>query len=169
MSTRKPAAACICQIEIQRSTRLAAVPATRLRAIAKVVLSDELVERAEVSIAIVDDAEIHRVNREHLAHDCPTDVISFLYESSRTSASSGEEPSPPKRRGRGLSLEGELVVSGETAMRESARHGLTPGGELALYVVHGLLHLCGYDDLTTPERRVMRRRERELMAALAIS
>ena len=61
-------------------------------------------------------------------------------------------------------LEGELIVSTETALREAAAHGWTPADELLLYVVHGLLHLCGYDDLTDEARPVMRAREREVLA-----
>ncbi len=150
-------------IQIHRSSRRVALPAARLKSVIAAVLEDERVASAELSIAIVDDLEIHRVNREHLNHDCPTDVISFLYAAERDDARSKGRSA---RRGDGLTLEGELVVSDETARREAPKHGLSPAAELELYVVHGLLHLCGYDDLTPKERRVMRRRERELMALI---
>ncbi len=151
-------------IQIHRSTRRAPTSAARLRQVVAAVLHDERVAAAEISVAVVDDAEIHRVNREHLDHDCPTDVISFLY----SAATDATVPrSRPLRRGAGLALEGELVVSGETATRAAPAHCGTPASELELYIIHGVLHLCGYDDLTPTERRVMRRRERELIALLA--
>ena len=61
-------------------------------------------------------------------------------------------------------VEGELIVSTETALREAAAHGWSPHDEVLLYVVHGVLHLCGYDDLTDEARPAMRVREREVLA-----
>ena len=90
----------------------------------------EGVEPASISIALVDDATIHAINRKHLGHDWPTDVISFLLS----------EPARPE-------LAGELVVSAEMAAAHgAASRRSTRWTELSLYVVHGLLHLCGYDD-----------------------
>jgi probable rRNA maturation factor len=108
------------------------------------VLRHEGVGRAAISLAIVDDAAIRRINRTHLGHDWPTDVISFVL--------SGEDD--PE-------LTGELVVSAETARNTAAPVGADPTAELSLYVVHGLLHLCGYDDTTDEARAEMRRREEE--------
>ena len=62
-------------------------------------------------------------------------------------------------------LTGELIVSAEMAAATAAETGGDPGDELALYIVHGLLHLCGYDDLSDPQADGMRRREGELLAA----
>jgi probable rRNA maturation factor len=104
--------------------------------------------RASISIALVDQASIHAINREHLGHDWPTDVISFPL--------SGPEDQE---------LAGELIVSAEMAAETAAGIGIDPRDELALYVVHGLLHLCGYDDLTEADAAEMRRREGELLAA----
>ena len=152
-------------IQIHRSSRRVALPVARLKSVIAAVLEDEQVASCELSVAIVDDAEIHRVNREHLDHDCPTDVISFLYAAERAEPKGGGRAAA--RRGSGLAIEGELVVSDETARREAPKHGLSPATELELYIIHGLLHLCGYDDLAPAERRVMRKRERELMALIS--
>ena len=105
-----------------------------------------------MSIAVVDDAAIREVNRRHLDHDGPTDVIRFPFSG----------PGDPE-------LSGELVISAEMAAAVAARCGLDPGAEFALYLVHGLLHLCGYDDSTDAERARMRRREDEILAALGVS
>ena len=114
---------------------------SELEALAAGVLEAEGIARAEVSIALVDDASIHAVNRRHLDHDEPTDVISFVL------SDEGDE------------LAGELVISVETARRVASAEGGDPATELALYAVHGLLHLCGYDDRTGPEAAAMRLRE----------
>ena len=61
-------------------------------------------------------------------------------------------------------LAGELVVSAEMSVVAAAELGLEPGDELGLYVVHGLLHLCGYDDRDDAHASVMRQRQEELLA-----
>jgi probable rRNA maturation factor len=108
------------------------------------VLRHENIARASISLALVDDAAIHRINRVHLGHDWPTDVISFVLS---------DEGDPE--------LAGELVVSAETARNTAASVGADPLAELSLYVVHGLLHLCGYDDTTDDARLLMRSREED--------
>lgn len=97
-----------------------------------------------VDVAVVDDSTIHRLNRERLDHDWPTDVISFLY---------ADDPTV-----------GELIVSADTAEREAAQFAWDPAAELALYVVHGTLHLLGYDDGTDEEREAMQKEENRILA-----
>ncbi|HEV7282570.1 MAG TPA: rRNA maturation RNase YbeY [Pirellulaceae bacterium] len=101
-------------------------------------------EGATIDVAVVDDPSIHRLNRERLNHDWPTDVISFLYE---------EEP-----------IAGELIVSADTAERVAGEFGWDPQAELALYVVHGTLHLLGYDDQADEDRTAMQREENRVLA-----
>jgi probable rRNA maturation factor len=115
-------------------------------------LEAEGVARASISVALVDDATIRAVNRRHLGHDWPTDVISF--------GLSG--PGDPE-------LSGELVVSAETAVAAAGQAGVSASDEMALYLVHGLLHLCGYDDSTAADRDAIRRREGEILARLGLS
>ena len=131
------------------------------------VLFEERVHEASISLALVSDAEIHNVNRQYLNHDFPTDVISFLLN-----ANSSRDPENPSKidvlvsssTDLEVKIEGEIIVRTETAIREARIHGWSPAAELLLYVVHGLLHLCGYDDLTDEARPQMRSRERELLA-----
>lgn len=143
--------------EVQNSQSAVAVPPGWVESIARGTLEAEGVVSAEISIALVDDPRIHEVNRAHLDHDYPTDVISFLYDEAEV----GE--ADDARRGSGKHLEGELVISGDTAAREARSYGWEGRDELALYVVHGLLHLCGYDDLTEDEQIEMRRREASIL------
>ncbi len=107
--------------------------------------------RASISIAIVNDAAIHRINKTYLEHDWPTDVVTFPLS----------EPAD-------AILVGELIVSAETACATARELALDPASELALYVVHGLLHLCGYDDDTDAGAAVMRQREREVLRPAGI-
>jgi probable rRNA maturation factor len=122
--------------------------AAQLTGLVRAVLAAEGQRRASISIALVDQATIHSINLSHLGHDWPTDVVSFPLS----------EPSDPV-------LTGELVVSAEMAASTAAEIGAEPIDELALYVVHGLLHLCGYDDTSEHEAAAMRRREDELLEA----
>jgi probable rRNA maturation factor len=133
-------------------THLPGLDRPRLAAIARRLLMAEGVARAEVSIAIVDNATIREVNRRHLGHDWPTDVISFVFS----------DPDDDR-------LSGELVVSAETAVTMAVRDGLDPQTEVVLYVIHGLLHLCGLDDQTDSEALAMRAREGELLAVEGLS
>jgi probable rRNA maturation factor len=136
-------------IEIELVQRCDGLPVDqeRVRDCCRRVLEREGVENASLSIAYVNDAEMQEINREYLGHDYPTDVISFLLNDALDSGM--------------RSLTGELVVGLEYGRRMAARHGWRPDDELLLYVVHGLLHLCGYDDLTDEARPIMRMRESE--------
>ena len=132
--------------------RLPAPDRRRLVEIARRVLEAEGIGSAEISIAIVDDEFIHEINRRHLDHDRPTDVISFVLS----------DPDDDR-------LSGELVVSAQTAARMADRDDVEPWTELVLYVVHGLLHLCGHDDATEADAASMRRREAECLAELGLA
>src|SRR6056297_1160933 len=105
----------------------------------------------EIGLAVVDDPAIHRVNRQHLQHDYPTDVISFPYQLT-----------PPL-------VEGELIVSWQTAAREAERVGWPAAHELLLYLVHGTLHLVGMDDQDAPGRAAMREAEAAVLQGLGIA
>ncbi len=115
------------------------------------VLTGHGVTTAEVSVAVVDDARIHMLNRLHLSHDYPTDVLSFVYQASENT------------------VDGELVVSAETARRAGAEHGMAADDELLLHIVHGTLHLIGCDDRTVDAREAMRAHERAVMQQLGIT
>jgi probable rRNA maturation factor len=104
---------------------------------------------ASISIALVDNDTIHRLNVKHLRHDWPTDVITFPLSGALDPA-----------------LTGELVVSTEMAVTTSREMGSEPRRELALYLVHGLLHLCGYDDSNETAAAAMNCRQSELLEAV---
>ncbi|GAB5406301.1 MAG: hypothetical protein Aurels2KO_45320 [Aureliella sp.] len=103
-----------------------------------------------VSVSIVDDPTIRELNAEQLGHDWATDVVSFVIE--RT----------------GDDVDGEVVASWDTASRLAAKAGWTPENELLLYVVHGMLHVAGLDDIEDDDRREMREAEQECLLSLGI-
>ena len=98
-----------------------------------------------IELWITTDPRIHRINREHLDHDYPTDVISFGYLA---------------ENGR---IEGEMVVSRDTAERQAAELGVPPEEELLRYVVHGTLHIAGMDDADAVQRDRMRDAEDQVI------
>lgn len=145
------------EIEISNEQDQLELSADWLQEVVQTTLTAERVRSASISVAVVDNATIWRLNRRHLQHDYPTDVLSFLLDSD-PEATSSTGP-----RGSGRQLEGEVIVSAEMAMQMAAQYDWSARDELCLYLVHGLLHLCGYDDLTADEQVVMRGREREIL------
>jgi probable rRNA maturation factor len=121
---------------------------THLREVARRVLEGEDCAEAEISLAFVDNSTIQRLNRRYLQHDQPTDVLSFPFD--------GKAGKPS----------GEIVIGAEVAREEANRRGHEVQVELALYVIHGLLHLCGYDDKTAAGVSKMRKRERHYLELL---
>lgn len=154
------------EIEIANEQASLVIDDEQLRNVAKVVLEAEEIESAVISIAIVDDATLRQLNVRHLNHDYDTDVLSFLLECESTDDSADDHSAP---RGRGKRIEGEVIASADMAARMAIEYKWRPNDELILYVVHGLLHLAGYDDLTDAEREIMRAREREILTRLGLT
>jgi probable rRNA maturation factor len=123
----------------------------RIKDAARAVLEGEGVRASKVTIAFVDNAHIHRLNKQYLDHDEPTDVLTFPY--SELGAKS---------------LEGEVVIGYETALEYANDRGHELYLELLLYVVHGCLHLCGYKDSDAKSKREMRAKEREYLKKLGL-
>jgi probable rRNA maturation factor len=119
----------------------------RMREVARAVLEGENVDRPEISLAFVDNPTIHALNKRYLDHDEPTDVLSFPLG------------------GAGV---GEVVIGAEVAQQQAQERGHDVQAELALYVIHGLLHLCRYDDHEPAEAAQMRERERHYLRLLGL-
>jgi probable rRNA maturation factor len=138
------------EIHIANEQHAIQVMDDRLRLVVRNILDDEGIGHASISIAIVDDCAIQALNHQYLQHDYPTDVLSFVLECD------------------GDRLEGEIIASGETAAASAIMFGWSAQDELLLYVVHGTLHLLGYDDQTDGVREQMRARERHYLAQFAL-
>lgn len=129
----------------------------RLRHVLTRILADH--DRpVSLSVAFIDDAAIREIHRQFLGKDQPTDVISFPLEDA-----DGRLRSAPEVEELGDDPSGEIIISVETALREAAARDLAPEREVALYAIHGALHLVGYDDLDPDALDVMRRREEEYL------
>jgi probable rRNA maturation factor len=94
----------------------------------------------EINLILVSDARIARIHRDYMSVDGPTDVITFRH--------------------------GEIVMSVETADRQAERFSTSFDHELRLYLVHGLLHLAGFDDLTPAGFKRMARTQEKIVAEL---
>ncbi|NQU26187.1 MAG: rRNA maturation RNase YbeY [Candidatus Nealsonbacteria bacterium] len=122
----------------------------QFREAVRIILSEKGVARAQISVAVVDDATIVQLHQRFLGKDEPTDVLSFVLEQDEDH------------------LEGEIVVSAETAKSTAGWYDWPPEHELLLYVIHGTLHMVGYDDATPEQRAAMRKAELAYLARLEI-
>lgn len=150
LASRRPTPAIAVDVtDRQRTLRLGQ---RWLSGIVRRALTREGITAAEIGILLVNDRGIAALHERWLDVPGPTDVITF-------DLADGNDP------GR---LQGDIVVSTETAARTARSLGWNPRHEAAYYVVHGLLHLAGYDDHDAADRRAMRARERVLLTACGL-
>lgn len=142
-------------VHIRSESRKVRVSLRRLAGTSRKILRLLGPKCGDLSILLVDDPQIRRLNRWFLGHNRATDVIAF-----------GQREGKPLKMPR-PSL-GDLVISLETARREARRRKLPLAHEVALYICHGILHLLGYRDGTPRERLRMWHRQTELLERLGI-
>jgi probable rRNA maturation factor len=141
-----PAAAARVPLQLEVLDRARArLPRDFVRRVVRTTLAFAGRPEVPVSLLLTDDAEIAQLHAEHLDDPTPTDVMSFAVDGGA-----------------------ELVVSVETARRVAREHGHAVRAELALYIVHGLLHVLGYDDVRPRDRARMRQAERDVLQQLAL-
>ncbi|MCA9185574.1 MAG: rRNA maturation RNase YbeY [Pirellulaceae bacterium] len=128
------------------------VPVDRQRFASAVqrILAGSRFARATISVAILDNPQIQQLNRRHLQHDYPTDVLSFLFDE------------------RDDQVEGEIIISAEMARQQAPRYQWAAEDELLLYFVHGMLHLIGHDDHADEDRARMRAAEASVLNGLGM-
>ena len=127
-------------VDIRNRQRAHPVNCTQLRQLAQQVAAD----LQSLSIVLVSDPAMARFNQQYHATAGTTDVLSFDYGAGH----------------------GELIISVPRAVAQARQFHTTPSRELALYVVHGILHLQGHDDLQPAPRRRMRAAERQWLRKL---
>jgi len=186
------------EIDISNRQSALAFDEKRVQAAALRALAIEQVASAVLSISIVDNSAIHKINRDHLQHDYPTDVISFQLDfvsagdlqcddedllDEDDSEDDSEDDAEidddsvdvtdcellTEGRAAGAAIEGEIIASAEMAVSMATDGEWSAEAELILYIVHGLLHICGYDDLTPEEKCIMRARERAILSELGLT
>ena len=118
------------------------------------------ITNSEISLAIVSDKAIAVLHEKWLGISGPTDVLSFNLSSPKDVQPSGH--------GKKHKIYGEIIASAETASREAYVYSWNAEYELLYYLIHGLLHLAGYDDQKPSSRISMRRKERAVMKAIGL-
>ena len=122
----------------------------RVRVLGDRMLSELELAEAELSVLLTDDSLIRELNRDHRNKDRPTDVLAFGLDESWVA---------------GERLLGDVVISLDTAQRQANSRRRPLLEEVRFLLAHGLLHLCGYDHLTPPDKREMDALTRRLVRA----
>jgi probable rRNA maturation factor len=139
-----------------------------LKQIARVLFSELEISEVELGINLVGAKEMARVNCQFLQHEGSTDVITFDYhavgQASRLSHSKNEKNGD--RRNACPALHGELFICVDDAVAQAKNFNSSWQSEVVRYVVHGVLHLLGHDDLKPDLRRKMKREENRLVRRL---
>ena len=146
----------------QQPGRLGLVKAAALAALAQV----QIAHTVELSVRLTNDAELHALNLQYRAMDKPTDVLSFGSETWRDGHKLATHmpinaPQPEYL--------GDIVISMERCMAQAQSGGHADDEELALLVVHGTLHLLGYDHDTTTRKKTMWAQQASALASMGIA
>ena len=124
------------------------VKGSEIKKVLKNVLKKENVQNAEISVALVDNERISQINKRYLKRKDPTDVLAFLLEEDID--------------GTGTML-ADIIASCEMAKQTALRLRISPQAEIMNYIVHGLLHILGYDDDTIKKRNKMNKLQRAIL------
>jgi probable rRNA maturation factor len=127
-----------------------------LKQVTTALLADSKIEKADLGIHLVAAAEMTRLNEKFLRHAGPTDVITFDYSNPRP-----QTPDPRRQ------LHGEIFVCVDEAVLQARKFGTSWQSEVARYIVHGVLHLLGFDDASANARGKMKREEDRRLRAIA--
>lgn len=117
---------------------------------AKTVLEHMQLHDVELSIVFCDDAFIHPLNRDYRGKDRPTDVLSFAQREGDFAFD--EDP-----------ILGDVIISLETTERQAKERGHSKERELQILLIHGILHLLGYDHIEDDEAEIMEAKEQEIL------
>ena len=139
-------------VEITRRGTGKKVPSRALKKIAQAVLAVVGQAQVELSVALIGNAEMQKLNRQYRHKDYPTDVLSFPVEDTLFA---------------GHQLLGDVIISVEKAAEQAQEHGRTRDEELVTLLIHGIVHLLGYDhERSAKDARVMKRLENKIYRAL---
>ena len=135
------------KVEIVNLQKYYKIKDNKIKQVVKEVLGKKS-SSAKLSFAFVDNNEIKRLNKKYFDTDDVTDVIAFPLDNHKNA------------------LNGEIVVSVETAVDTADKENVDVEGEIILYVVHGLLHLLGYSDVDRDDAVIMHEKESKILKAL---
>lgn len=158
-------------LSIRNRQRVRRINTVLFRRITLHVLREQLqVSECELAIHLVAAPEMARINWDFLKHEGSTDVITFDHADHAGQASRPSHPIAPKttnRRDACSTLHGELFICLDDTVKQAREFRTIWQSELVRYVIHGLLHLCGHDDLKPAARRLMKREENRLLKETA--
>lgn len=132
----------------ERSKSVAINPLDIKKLVFKTLELKPLKWSGQISVLLVDDKRIRELNHKYLNKNYPTDVLAFDLS-----------------RGKG-DISCEIIVSCDTAFYNSSIYKTTPVYEAYLYVIHGLLHILGYDDQTSGEQKTMQKKAEQILSTL---
>ena len=140
------------RVSVFCKTRKYRISKRRIIACAEHVLASLNVRQAELSICLVSNPYIRKLNKRYKKRDSCTDVLAF----------------PLDRAAHSLRkvIVGEIVISLDQTHRNAKRFGNTFTEELLLYVIHGVLHILGYDDMKESARRIMENKQKKLFNSI---
>ncbi|SLN19279.1 rRNA maturation RNase YbeY [Oceanibacterium hippocampi] len=137
-----------------------------IRASSAALAEEGLAERRlELSVVLADDESVRTLNRHYRGKDKPTNVLSFegdMRDDGADGTDIGDGDRPPL-------LLGDIIVALETILQEAQLQNKSPGDHLSHLVVHGVLHLLGYDHENDDDAELMETRERAILAGLGIA
>jgi probable rRNA maturation factor len=147
------------ELYVKNQQRSRSINRRHLCRIIRSFLQDDLHrEQYVLAVYLVNDRRITQLNETHLRHAGPTDVIAFDYSDERSSR---------RKEADSLPLMGDVFICVEEAIRQSGKYHTSWQSEVIRYIVHGILHLCGYDDQTVAARKKMKREEDRLLRELS--
>ena len=157
-------------VTIANRQRVRKINLRLLKKIADALLTELEIKKAEIGICLVAAPEMTRLNETFLKHKGSTDVLAFDYRDSVGQASSLSHSKIPKVRDRQdtyPTLYGEISVCLDEAVLQARKFSTNWQSEVVRYLVHGVLHLVGFDDSSAGARRRMKRAEGRLLCRLS--
>jgi probable rRNA maturation factor len=115
-------------------------------------------EQVEIDCLITDNTTIHKLNKLYRGIDNPTDVLSFRLSEKNPNVENVDFPADPN----GIMALGQIIISYPRTVEQAPQHGNTVKQELCLLLVHGTLHLLGFDHIDNADARKMRRQENKI-------
>lgn len=141
------------QINVKNRQSVYSLPALLVKRVVKSVIENEGQDCDEVSIFFVSTLAISKLHKQFFDDPSPTDCISFPIDTFESL---------------GYRVLGDVFVCPETAVKYVQEHGGNIEREMILYIIHGLLHLMGYDDIDVEDRKAMRRAEKRHLKSLGV-
>lgn len=138
------------KINVETILPLKKLKKRRMKQIAELVLAAETVAGADITIILVDDAYITKLNKEFMNQNDTTDVISFHLENNQNNNF----------------IEGEIYANVNQIEQQALDFGVSYDNELHRIIIHGLLHLVGYNDATLEEKETMTTKEDDYLTML---